>query len=92
MDGKLLVKVVQGIEAVAGVKALLVLPVAALHFTVVAWCVGTDKLVPYAKLSSSGLKQSRQIPFAVGKTVGKLKAIVGLDTLHPDAPAGVPLE
>ena len=92
MDSKLLCEVIQGIKAVAGVKAFLVLPVAALHFTVVAWRVGADELMPYTKLGGSGLKQSRQIPSAAGKAVGELKAIVGLDTLHPDAPAGVPLK
>ena len=37
--------------------------------------------MPYTKLGGSGLKQSRQIPPAVGKAVGELKAIVCLDTL-----------
>ena len=36
MNGELLCKVIQGVEAVAGVKAFLVLPVAALHLAVVA--------------------------------------------------------
>ena len=36
MDGELLGEVVQGIKAVAGIEVLLALPVAALHFPVVA--------------------------------------------------------
>lgn len=92
MDGELLCEVVQGIKAVAGVKAFLVLPVAAFHLSVVAWRVGTDELVPDPQLLSGGLKKRWQISLAVGESVGELKAIVGLDTLHPDPPAGVPLE
>ncbi len=45
MDSELLCKVIQGIKAVAGVKAFLVLPVAALHFSVVTGRVRTDKLM-----------------------------------------------
>ena len=56
MDDELLCKVIQGIKAVAGVKAFLILAVAALHFTVVARRVGTDELVPYAQLSGRCLK------------------------------------
>ena len=92
MDGKLLCEVIQGIKAVAGVEAFLVLTVATLHFAVVAWRIGTDELVSDAQLGNGRFKQSRQLPPAVGKAVGKLKAIVCLDTFHPDAPAGVPLD
>ena len=45
MDGELLCKVIQGIKAVAGIEALLVLAVAALHLSVVARGVGADELV-----------------------------------------------
>ena len=90
MDGELLCKVIQGIKAVAGVEAFLVFPVAALDLTVVAWRIGTDELMADIKLGGSGLKQSRQFPPAVGKAVSELKTIVGLNTFHPDAPAGVP--
>ena len=76
MEGELLCKVIQGVEAVAGVKASLVLPVAALHFSVVAGRVGTDEFVADAQPGSGGLKEGGQIPPAVGETVGKLKAIV----------------
>lgn len=56
MDSKLLCKVVQRVKGVAGIEALLVLPVAALHLTVVAWRVGTDKLVPDTQVGGSGFK------------------------------------
>ena len=38
---KLLSKVVERKEGMAEIKALLVFPVAAFHFAVVAWCIGT---------------------------------------------------
>ena len=56
MDSELLCKVIQGIKAVAGVKAFLVLPVAALHLTVVTGRVGTDEFVPDTKPGSGGFK------------------------------------
>ena len=56
MDGELFCKVVQRIKAVAGVKAFLVLPVAALHLTVVTGRVGTDEFVPDTKPGSGGFK------------------------------------
>ena len=65
---------------------------AALHLTVVALRVGTDKLVPDAQFSSSNFKESRQISFTVGKTVGKLKFIVCLDTFCPDILLVIPLD
>ena len=40
MDSKLLVKVIKREKAVTGIKALLVLPVAAFHLAIVAGCVG----------------------------------------------------
>ena len=92
MDSKLLVKVIKREKAVTGIKALLVLPVAAFHLAIVAGCVGTDELVADTQLSGGGFKESRQVPFTVGETIGELKSVVCLDTLHPDAPAGIPLE
>ena len=38
--------------------------------------------MPDAQLSSSLLKKSMDIPIAVGETVRKFKAVVGLDTLY----------
>ena len=56
MDSKPLGKVIQGVKAVTGAKPFLILPVAALHLTIAAGCIGTDKLVPDAQFSSSDLK------------------------------------
>lgn len=92
VDSELSGEVIQREKAVAGVKAFLVLPVAALHFAVVAGCVWADELMADAQLGSGFLKQCRQIPLAVGEAVGELKAIVRLNALYSDAPAGIPLE
>ena len=92
MDSELPGEVIQGVETVAGIKALLILAVTALHFTIVAWSIGADELVEDTQLGGGGLKQSGKIPLAVGKTVGELKSIVSLDTFHADTSAGVPLE
>ena len=91
MDGKLLFEVRKGIKAAAGIETLLVLTVAALYLAIVPRGVRSDELMTDAKLLRGCLEQGRQIPFAVGETVGKLKAIVRLHTLHPDAPACIPL-
>ena len=45
VDSELLVKAVQGIELVAGIKPLVVLPVAAFHFSVVPGRVRADELM-----------------------------------------------
>ena len=66
----------------AGVKTLLILPVAAFHLAVVPGRIGTDQFMPISQLGGRHLKQRRQVTFAAGKTVGKLKAVVRLDTLH----------
>ena len=92
MNGELLGEVVQGIKTVAGIEAFLVLPVAALHLTVVARGIGADELVSDAQLGSGRFKQGRAVPFVRGETVGEFRTVVGLDTFHPDAPAGIPLD
>lgn len=92
MYSGLLGEVIEGVEIVTGVKALLVLPVTALHLAVVARFIGTDDLLADPQLSGYGLKQGRQVPLAVGETVGEFKSIIGLDTLHSDAPACIPCD
>ena len=81
-DRELLCKIVQRVERMAGVKALLILPVAALCLAVVPERIGTDQFMPNPQLGGRLLKQRRQVTFTAGKTVGKLKAVVRLDTLH----------
>ena len=72
------------------VKAFLILAVAALHLVVVPWSIWFDELMPDAQLSGGGLEQYEKTPFAVGEAISELKAIVGLDTLHLNAPADIP--
>ena len=91
MDSELFLKVSQREERVERIKAFLVFPVAAFHLAVMSGCVGTDKLMPDTHLSCGFLKKGLDIPFAVGKTVCEFKTIIGLDTLHTDTPAAIPL-
>ena len=92
MGGELSGEVIQGVKTVAGIEALLILAVTTLHFTVVAWSIGANEIVTDTQLGGSGLKQSREIPLAVGETIGKFKAVIRLDTFHADTSAGIPLE
>ena len=64
MGSELSGEVIQGVKTVAGIEAFLILAVTSLHFTVVAWRIGADELVPDTQLGSGGLKQSREIPLA----------------------------
>ena len=59
MEGKLLCEVIQGIKAVAGVKAFLVLPVATFHLSVVAGRIGTNELVADSQFGGGNFKQCR---------------------------------
>ena len=45
MDSELPGEVIQGVKAVAGVKALLILAVAALHLAVMTGCVGSNEQI-----------------------------------------------
>ena len=92
MECKLFCEVLQRVKAAAGIEAFLILAVAALHFTVVARSIGADELVTDPQLGGGGLKQSREIPLAVGETIGKFKAIIRLDAFHADSSARIPLE
>lgn len=57
-----------------------------------SWRVGPDELVLDTKLCGGGLKWGWHIPLTIGEAIGKLEAVVYLYTLHPDAPASIPLE
>lgn len=90
MNGDLLGKDIDGIKGVGIVEAFLIFAVAAFDLTVVSGSIGAYELVSNAELSGGVFKKSRNIPFGVGKAVGKLKAIVGVDALDVNAPAGIP--
>lgn len=57
-------------EIIQTVKAFLVLLVAALYLAVVSGSIGKDELAPDIQASTSGFKQSGNIPLAVEETVG----------------------
>ena len=57
MNGELLCKVIQRVEVVARIEALLILTVAALDFAVVPWRIRADQLVPDAQFGSRLFKQ-----------------------------------
>ena len=57
MDDELLCKVIQRVEVVARIEALLVLTVAALDFAVVPRRIWANQLVPDAQLGSRLFKQ-----------------------------------
>ena len=48
MDRKLLSEVLKRIEGVTGIEPLLVFAVAAFNLAIMARCIRTDELVPYA--------------------------------------------
>ena len=58
-----------------GIEPLIVLPVAALHLAVMPRCIRTNELVLDTKIISSFLKKGLDVPFTVGKTVGKFKTV-----------------
>ena len=91
MDGELFFEVLQGVERMARIETLLVLAVAALDLTIVSGSVGTDQLMPNFQFFGSLLKKGREVPLTVGKAVGKLKAVVSLNTFHFNPLAGIPL-
>ena len=91
MNSELFFKVSQGEERADRIKAFLALPVAALHLAIMPGRVRTNQLMLDAQLSSSFQKKGLDVPFTVGKTVGKFKIVVSPDTFYSDASAGIPL-
>ncbi len=57
MDGELLCKVIQRVEVVARIEALLILTVAALDFAVVARRIGANQFMPDPQFGSRLFKQ-----------------------------------
>ena len=91
MNGKLFLKVRQREERPDRIKAFLVFPVAAFHLAIVSGCVRANQFMLNPQLGGGFFKKGLDIALTAGKTVGKLKTIVSLDTFHMDAPAGIPL-
>ena len=91
MSSKLILEVSWRKENVTGVKPFLVLAMAAFHLAIMSRSVGADAFMADAQFGSGFLEKGWNVPAAVGKTVCKLKSVIGLDTLHADASAGIPL-
>ena len=81
-NGELFGEVIKGIKGAAGIKFLVVLPVATLYLAVVSGRERADLLVPDAQLGKRFLKQRQRFLSAVAHLVGKLKSVVGLDSLN----------
>ena len=80
MGSELFGKAIQRVKAIARIKSLLILPMAALHLAVVQ--------MP----NSAAVALYRVADLACcWKTVGEFKAVIRLDALHPDAPVCIPL-
>ncbi len=57
MNGELLCKVIQRVEVVARIEALLILTVAAFHFAIMLRRIRADQLVPDVQLGGCLFKQ-----------------------------------
>ena len=64
-----------------GIKAFIVLAMAALNFPVMPWRVRTDQLMPDPILFQAILKESGFV-LVRGETVGKFGPVIGLDALN----------
>ena len=56
-DSQLFLKILKGIEGVAGIEFFIVLSMTALHFSVVSGGVGLNELMPDAELLQGGFKE-----------------------------------
>lgn len=56
-DSQLFLKILKGIEGVAGIESFIVLSMTALHFPVVPGGVGLNELMPDAELLQGGFKE-----------------------------------
>lgn len=92
MDGELSGEILEGEETTGGVEAPLVLSVATFHLAVMPWRVRPDELMSDSKTLCREFKASGNILFGVRKAIGKLEAVISLDTLNGDPPALIPLD
>ena len=90
MYSELRFKVTEGIESMTGIETFLILTVAAFDFSVVPGSIRADQLVSDTESFCCYLKQCRNIPFAIGKTVGKFETVICLDALNSYTFACIP--
>ena len=74
------------------VEPLLVFSVGTLNLPVMTRGIGTDQLMPDTKTCYGCLKKRRQMAFGIRKAIGKLKTVIGLNTLDGNAFAGKMLD
>ena len=87
VSSELHTKIGKGEETVGVVETLLVFPVTAFYFAVVAGRIRTDEFVSDSKTCSGQFKACGQLSFTVGEAVGKFKSVVCLHTLYPHTAA-----
>lgn len=81
-DRQLLLKVIEGKEAVRSIEFFIVFPVAALDFPIVPRGVRFDQLMSDSKLRQSLLKESWLRLLPSNKAIGEFSTIVSLDALN----------
>jgi len=90
VDSEQPTKIGERVEGMGVIETLLVFAVAAFHLAVVPRGIRPDKLVTNALVCKCRFKQRRDIAFAVGEAVGKLKAIISLHTFNLDSAVSEP--
>ena len=82
---QLLFEVQKGKESLFFVETFLVLPVTSLNFSIVSGRVGLDQSMHDSHCVSGSFKECRQVSFAVGESIGELRAVVSLNALDVEA-------
>lgn len=81
MNSQLFLEILERIKLMTGIKVLVVLAMTALNLTIMSRCERSDFLMPDAEFSQGFFKEGEGLLFAVSHPIGKLKTVVGLNTL-----------
>ena len=81
-DSQLFLKILKGIEGVAGIEFFIVLSMTALHFPVVSGSVGLNELMPDAELLQGGLKERFLFGSLRVQPVREFRPVIRLDTFY----------
>ena len=81
-DSQLFLKILKGIEGVAGIEFFIVLSMTALHFSVVSGGVGLNELMPDAELLQGGLKERFLFGSLRVQPVREFRPVIRLDTFY----------
>ena len=90
VGSELLSKVGEREEAVGIIETLLILPVAAFNLAVMSGRERANELVADVEVGGSGFKEGEACAVFDREAIGKLRAVVRLNALHPDAAACIP--